>query len=162
MTFAVVSNSSTGMCFTIENMTTRLFCNDEVKRGIPLYAPTFFTMKDLVERDFHTALTAKDFEGYSARCTNLIKKIACANVIRPCSIINPPTDSGICSSTCDFLKQKCGRKYYTLCDFDSFIKNNKSDEAICAAPLSDSSSKMHLGLITFVGLQVIGILAQVF
>lgn len=164
MTFSIVSNSSTAMCAIVENPPRRFFCHEEITNRRPIFLPLNYSMEKLMDDDLRVALAAQSF--LTGRCTgeNSYRILICASIMRPCSIINPPTASLICKSTCNYYDGDCPSAACN--DKSSIVDDTVDKDVICAAEIPrykdrSSSTKLTYTLVALVSLQVFALLAEV-
>lgn len=160
MSLTIVSNSSTAMCATV-NSTQRFFCHESFDTKLPLYLPAGYTFRDLVEADKKIALVA-----YSASIGTgwpYLRWMMCATEFKPCNTTEPPTDSGVCKSTClEVARYSDGAYSYlsfgSLCADDKFVidDTNPNRTVICAGSRNRASStSARVALVGLVAIQAL-------
>lgn len=170
MSFTLVSNSTTAMCVDVNLGSTKFFCHAQISNG-PIYLPLDYTPNQLREDDRRVALVAESAQ--PEYCWSVLRALMCENIARPCSVLTPPTDSGLCKSTCNnfvHCNGKIDRKgdFLDLCNDESYVvddtrKDESGNYPLCGGKGSAgklSASARYL-LIATIGLNIIVGLATI-
>jgi len=140
MSFLIVSNDSTSMCAYVNRTSTRMFCHAQIDNS-PLFLPADSTFADLVKADKNVALAAEG--AITEYCWSHMRDIMCSNIARPCLVLTPPTDSGLCKSTCNAYIA-CNKQvdmqgdFLDLCNDKEFVIDNtkrspENEKPICGS-----------------------------